>query len=70
MFHHFLTEDHNSCYSHDMDTASPTTEFPLSRYTRLSMCTGTPVPRNSQRGAVDAEPKPLELLYTNREDTK
>ena len=53
-----------------MDTASPTTEFPLSRYTRLSMCTGTPVPRNSQRGAVDAEPKPLELLYTNREDTK
>jgi len=53
-----------------MDTASPTTEFPLSRYTRLSMCTGTPVARNSQRGAVDAEPKPLELLYTNREDTK
>ena len=63
-FHHF------NSFSYDMDTASPTTEFPVSRYTRLSMCTGTPVARNSHRGAIDADPRLLEPLYTNREDTK
>ena len=63
-FHHF------NSFSYDVDTASPTTEFPLSRYTRLSMCTGTPVPRNSHRGAIDVDPRLLEPLYTNREDTK
>ena len=57
-----------------MDTASPTTEFPVSRYTKLSKYNGTPLARNNQRGVViivELEVvlvlKSSEVLYVNRD---
>ena len=66
-----LTEDNR--YSYDVDTASPTTEFPVSRYTRLRMYNGTPLARNNQRGvvitvALELELKSSEVLYVNRDN--
>ena len=57
-----------------MDTASPTTEFPVSRYTKLRMYSGAPLARNNQRGVViivELEVvlvlKSSEVLYVNRD---
>lgn len=62
-------------FVYDVDTASPTTEFPVSRYTRLRMYTGTPLARNNQRGVVIIEEllvlvlvlKSSEVLHVNRD---
>ena len=61
-------------FVYDVDTASPTTEFPVSRYTRLSKYNGTPLARNNQRGVViivELEVvlvlKSSEVLYVNRD---
>lgn len=53
-----------------MDTASPTTEFPVSRYTRLRMYNGTPLARNNQRGVIIEVVlvlKSSEVLHVNRD---
>ena len=57
-------------FVYDVDTASPTTEFPVSRYTRLSKYNGTPLARNNQRGVVivvELELKLEEVLCVNRD---
>ena len=59
-------------FVYDVDTASPTTEFPVSRYTRLRMYTGTPLARNNQRGVIIEELavlvlKSSEVLHVNRD---